>query len=64
MTSGLSVDGGKSMSMRFLGIAGSVCAKSTSKGLLRAAAANLPARVEMAIADQMRALATRVHHAL
>ena len=43
------------MSMRFLGIAGSVCAKSTSKGLLRAAAANLPARVEMAIADQMRA---------
>ena len=39
------------MSMRFLGIAGSLRQKSTNKGLLRAAAANLPAGVDMAIAD-------------
>jgi chromate reductase len=37
--------------MRFLGIAGSLRAKSTNKGLLRAAAANLPAGVDMEIAD-------------
>jgi chromate reductase len=39
------------MSMKFLGIAGSLRQKSTNKGLLRAAAANLPAEVDMAIAD-------------
>lgn len=39
------------MSMRFLGIAGSLRVKSTNKGLLRAAAASLPAGVEMEIAD-------------
>ena len=39
------------MSTRFLGIAGSLRAKSTNKGLLRAAAANLPAGVDMEIAD-------------
>ena len=39
------------MSMRFLGIAGSLRAKSTNKGLLRAAAANQPAGVDMEIAD-------------
>jgi chromate reductase len=39
------------MSLKFLGIAGSLRQKSTNKGLLRAAAANLPAGVTMEIAD-------------
>ena len=39
------------MSTRFLGFAGSLRAKSTNKGLLRAAAASLPAGVDTEIAD-------------
>lgn len=39
------------MSLKFLGIAGSLRQKSTNKGLLRAAAANLPAGVSMDMAD-------------
>lgn len=39
------------MSMKFLGIAGSLREKSTNKGLLRAAIAHLPDGVTMEIAD-------------
>ena len=39
------------MSLKFLGIAGSLRRKSANKGLLRAAQANLPAGVEMEVAD-------------
>ena len=39
------------MSIRFLGIVGSLRQKSTNKGLLRAALANLPAGVAMELAD-------------
>lgn len=39
------------MSMKFLGIAGSLREKSTNKGLLRAAIAHLPEGVTMEIAD-------------
>jgi len=39
------------MSIRLLGITGSLRLKSTNKGLLRAAGASLPAGVSMAIAD-------------
>jgi chromate reductase len=39
------------MSIRYLGIAGSLRRSSTNKGLLRAAAANLPAGVDMEIAN-------------
>ena len=39
------------MSLKFLGIAGSLRQKSTNKGLLRAAQASLPSGVSMEIAD-------------
>lgn len=39
------------MSLKFLGITGSLRQKSTNKGLLRAALANLPAGVSMECAD-------------
>lgn len=39
------------MSLKFLGIAGSLRQKSTNKGLLRAAAASLPAGVSLDVAD-------------
>lgn len=39
------------MSLKFLGIAGSLRQKSANKGLLRAAAASLPEGVSMAFAD-------------
>jgi chromate reductase len=39
------------MSVKFLGISGSLREKSTNKGLLRAAQANLPAGVSLEIAD-------------
>lgn len=39
------------MSLKFLGIAGSLRQKSTNKGLLRAAAANLPEGVSMDVAE-------------
>lgn len=39
------------MSLKFLGIAGSLRQKSTNKGLLRAAQANLPEGISMEFAD-------------
>lgn len=39
------------MSLKFLGIAGSLRQKSTNKGLLRAAAVSLPAGVSLDVAD-------------
>ena len=39
------------MSLQFLGIAGSLRARSTNRGLLRAAQGNLPPGVSMALAD-------------
>lgn len=39
------------MSLKFIGIAGSLRQKSANKGLLRAAQAHLPAGVSMALAD-------------
>ncbi len=39
------------MSLQFLGIAGSLRARSTNRGLLRAAQGSLPPGVSMALAD-------------